>query len=143
MVQIRSKQTAMKELSYHFDAAYYLSENSDVRDHGVDPLSHFLSTGWREGRSPSCRFDVGYYLRVNQDVAVAGINPLVHYVCAGSGEGRLPIRPLNAQRQSLEAARPLSVRGKDWSGAADDTSALPGPVVLQALASALDPVWVL
>jgi len=44
-----------------FDAVYYLSANPDVRSTGADPLDHFLSSGWREGRDPNPRFSVGAY----------------------------------------------------------------------------------
>lgn len=36
-----------------FDAEFYLSRNEDVRVHGVDPLLHFLSHGYVEGRDPA------------------------------------------------------------------------------------------
>ena len=36
-----------------FDASYYLSHNPDVAQAGVDPLAHYLTTGWKEGRDPN------------------------------------------------------------------------------------------
>ena len=36
-----------------FDALYYLSRNPDVFHAGVDPLDHFNSFGWQEGRDPN------------------------------------------------------------------------------------------
>jgi GT2 family glycosyltransferase len=69
-----------------FDPGYYLFHNPDIRD--MDPLSHFIGHGWKEGRNPSQDFDTGYYLETNPDVKAAGTNPLVHYVRYGQKEGR-------------------------------------------------------
>jgi hypothetical protein len=120
-----------------FDADYYLATNPDVRSAGLDPLAHFLMTGWREGRNPSRSFDVGYYQRANPDVAAAGLNPLVHYGCSGATEGRLPCRPLHTLRSELERARALSTKVKDWAGAADHNPPLPRHVLTQQLAAAI------
>ena len=73
-----------------FDAAYYLANNGDVRAAGVDPLAHYLASGWREGRNPSALFDTRYYLAHNYDVAASGVNPLWHYQQSGWREGRDP-----------------------------------------------------
>ena len=126
-----------ESVSDHFDATYYLAANSDISENGLDALTHFLAFGWREGRNPSRQFDVAYYIRTNPDVAAAGINPLVHYIHEGAREGRSPRRPLDGLRRSLEAAQPAYISGRAWGGAADNSSALPGPIVFQALASAL------
>lgn len=74
-----------------FDPAYYLRNYSDVRDADVDPLAHFISNGWREGRNPGPFFDVHFYLSSNPDVAAAGVNPVAHYIQFGKKEGRQPI----------------------------------------------------
>ena len=57
---------------------------------GVDPVAHFNSFGWREGRDPSGFFDTSAYLDANPDVRAAGINPLDHYDQIGWREGRDP-----------------------------------------------------
>jgi hypothetical protein len=76
-------------LAAHFDVDFYLRANPDVREAGVDPLSHFLVDGWREGRDPSAEFNTSYYLHTNPDVRAADICPLLHYVNSGAAEGRL------------------------------------------------------
>ena len=55
---------------------------------GVDPLQHYLTYGWKEGRDPSANFDTKAYLAANPDVAAAGVNPLEHFLQYGAGEGR-------------------------------------------------------
>jgi len=71
-----------------FDAAFYLANNQDVAEAGVDPFQHFMALGWREGRDPNRRFSLAAYLELNPDIGAAGINPFAHYVVTGRGEGR-------------------------------------------------------
>lgn len=73
-----------------FDPAYYLARNPDVAAAGVDPLLHYFTYGWKEGRDPSAYFDTNYYLKQNLDVAAAGVNPLLHFEAYGWKEGRQP-----------------------------------------------------
>lgn len=80
----------MIDPSTGFDAAFYLRMNPDVAAAGVDPLQHYRSSGFREGRNPSALFDVAFYLSRNPDVAAAGIEPLAHYMAGGFREGRNP-----------------------------------------------------
>lgn len=72
----------------HFDVEFYLEQNQDVRAAGIDPLLHYLTAGWREGRNPSWRFDTNFYLDSYEDVRRAGVNPYFHYIVAGQQEGR-------------------------------------------------------
>ena len=71
-----------------FNADYYLANNADVRDQGIDPLKHYMLHGWRENRNPSALFSTSKYLFDNSDVAAARVNPLVHYLKSGQLEGR-------------------------------------------------------
>jgi hypothetical protein len=74
-----------------FDAAWYLRQNPDVRESGLDPLVHFCRYGWREGRRPNAYFNPIWYLDRNPDVRAAGTNPLLHYAQYGDREGRRPV----------------------------------------------------
>ncbi|MDE4915345.1 glycosyltransferase [Methylobacterium sp. 092160098-2] len=73
-----------------FDPAGYLVQNPDVAEAGIDPLTHYLTSGRAEGRPPSPLFDPVGYLAQNSDVAEAGIDPLTHYLTSGRAEGRPP-----------------------------------------------------
>ena len=81
-----------------FDATYYLAHNPDVAAAGVDPLAHFESNGWAEGRDPSAAFSDAKYLDAYADVKAAHIDPLLHYIQVGQAEGR--------QAFAVEAAAP-------------------------------------
>jgi hypothetical protein len=73
-----------------FDALFYLSQNPDVLQAGVDPLFHYNVVGFHEGRDPNAFFDTSGYLGANGDVRAAGINPLDHFHQFGWKEGRDP-----------------------------------------------------
>ncbi len=69
-----------------FDEEYYLSQLTEEID--IDPLTHYLEIGYKEGKNPSLKFDNNYYLNNNNDVFKAGVNPLLHYVTYGKRENR-------------------------------------------------------
>ena len=73
-----------------FDAEFYRSAYPDMRAAPVDPLTHYLTEGEAEGRSPNPVFLPAYYRRHAMALAPAGQNALAHY--AEEGE-RLGYRP--------------------------------------------------
>ena len=97
-------------LSSAFDADYYVSANPDVAAANVDPLDHFMTTGWREGRNPTLWFSVSHYLDFYPDVAEAGINPFLHYLLAGKSEGRTPRHDLGFRYDIIASLEPLERR---------------------------------
>lgn len=74
--------------SRFFDAAWYLKNNPDVKDSGMDPAEHYLRFGAAANRNPSPRFINEEYLSLHNDVRKSGINPLIHYERFGKREGR-------------------------------------------------------
>lgn len=90
-LQERGKALAMRRKvaqSGLFDADWYRQQYPDIAASRADPLTHFMLTGWREGRQPSPKFDVNYYRYAHPDVAQIRVNPLAHYVIFGRAEGR-------------------------------------------------------
>lgn len=77
-----------ERIAPHFDPVFYLKNNPDVAAAGIDPLHHFCTYGWREGRDPNAKFSVGFYTANNPDVANSGQNPFLHYLMSGEAEGR-------------------------------------------------------
>ncbi|TXM66902.1 hypothetical protein FV226_22760 [Methylobacterium sp. WL12] len=78
-----------------FNGADYLAANPDVAAQHVDPLQHYLTYGFQEGRAldpqgdrVSQGFNPSQYLQTNPDVAASGVNPLQHYLQYGAHEGR-------------------------------------------------------
>lgn len=77
-----------------FDKNFYLKSYQDVNHSHIDPLFHYLTIGWLQGRDPSKEFNTNFYLSEYKDVRESSINPLLHYIKFGSKEGRVtsPIR---------------------------------------------------
>jgi glycosyl transferase family 1 len=93
-----------------FDAAFYLASNVDVAKTGVDPLDHFLASGWREGRDPNPTFSVKDYLEAYPDIAAADLNPFVHFLSAGRAEGRTGRAELGFRYEIIKRLVPLGTR---------------------------------
>jgi hypothetical protein len=85
-----------------FDERYYLQQNGDVAEAGIDPLVHYMQYGWREGRDPSTTFSTNYYLGTNHDIKMAGVNPFSHYCQYGRLEQREGAPYYLAQAQDFE-----------------------------------------
>lgn len=94
-----------------FDVVYYLDRNPDVAAAGVDPLEHFVSTGFREGRWPSEAFDVSYYVR--KYLQGDARDPLTHYFDVGAAQGCLPSAPREEQSAANEI-RKFTRKGADF-----------------------------
>jgi hypothetical protein len=79
-------------ISDAFDAAFYLSRLSAEQRHSatLDPLGHYLSTGWKLGLAPHPWFDVNWYLRENPSLLAAGHEPFGHYLSEGWKRERHP-----------------------------------------------------
>ena len=99
----RAERDDRRLLGTEFDADFYRETNADLADH-PDPLTHFLGTGWREGRDPSAAFSTHFYLSGNPDVARLGVNPFLHYLRIGRAESR-ESRP-SAARRARPATEP-------------------------------------
>ncbi|MBU1378768.1 MAG: hypothetical protein KKE02_21000 [Alphaproteobacteria bacterium] len=80
-----------------FDGAFYLRTYPDVGQVGADPLDHFMTYGWREGRDPSPDFSVRTYLEAFPEVADSGVNPFIHWITNG--------RPRVVQTESPQGFR--------------------------------------
>lgn len=73
-----------------FDAAYYLKANPDVQANQIDPLWHYVSYGWKEGRNPSPFFNAAYYLENNPGISALKSNAFVHFIMYGQKKGFKP-----------------------------------------------------
>jgi hypothetical protein len=62
------------------DQAWYLATYLDIAAAAVDPVHHYLQSGWREGRDPRPDFSTRGYLTVHEEVARAEQNPFIHYL---------------------------------------------------------------
>lgn len=76
-----------------FDVDFYLKNNPDVVNSGIDPLLHYMNYGWREGRDPRPDFSTEFYINAHN---IGPINPLVHWVEIGK-KTKLPTQPQSAK----------------------------------------------
>lgn len=121
-----------------FDGAYYLDSNPDVAQAGFDPLEHFLTLGWREGRDPSARFSLADYLNAYPDVARLGVNPFLHYLAVGRDEGRSPLNRLGFRFGVISRLKPASERLARVARESAMVEARPAQILREALAEAGD-----
>ncbi|ETX26989.1 hypothetical protein [Roseivivax isoporae] len=83
-----TRQAEALEASELFDIRWYLEQNRDVAEAGMDPIDHYIRSGAFEGRDPGPSFRTLPYYLANPDVAEAGWPALVHYVLYGRTERR-------------------------------------------------------
>jgi hypothetical protein len=99
---VRRRTLAVIRRSELFDAAWYLAQNPDVAQLGVDPARHYMLHGWLEGRNPSPLFDGREYLSRHPELYGQGVNPLLHHLQVVLPEERLP--PLSRPWEAADAA---------------------------------------
>ena len=72
----------------YFSCDYYFTMRPDVAELGVNPLIHYLKSGFAEASYPHPLFDNGFYRSRYADVSNADIPPLLHYLTSGKQQGR-------------------------------------------------------
>lgn len=88
-----------------FDPIFYLETNPDVAAQGLNPLVHYLRTGWREARFPHILFDIPYYLSQFPDNRGGETEPILHFLSEGWQQGKKPspyFDPLEYVRQKSD-----------------------------------------
>lgn len=88
--------------SEYFSTAYYLVNNQDVRESGVNPLYHYICHGEKEGRAPNSFFSPSTYLALNPDLAEFDQTLLLHYQLFGRQEGRLYSDRINLPQAGID-----------------------------------------
>ena len=112
-IESETSNKAIATYDAAFDVEYYLETYPDIKKALLDPVNHYLTRGWREGRNPNKKFLTNYYLSTNPDVKNSGINPFLHYINHGRFEER-SIRPkfLNVEQINKGLSK---IESKDFS----------------------------
>lgn len=74
----------------YFDHKYYIENNTDIKESGLDPILHYIDYGWRENRDPSAIFKNNFYKMNYAHQIPPGGNPLYHYAIYGIRIGNKP-----------------------------------------------------
>jgi len=72
-----------------FDWQWYLKQNLSVKLSGQDPLTHYLTKGWKQGLAPSPDFDVAFYRKKYMEKSKKSC-PLTHFYLNGRYKGCVP-----------------------------------------------------
>ena len=70
-----------------FDAAYYLRQCPIVRDANLDPMLHYLISGYKSFFEPSAEISMRSYIAATPDVREVDCNPLLHFIDSGRAVG--------------------------------------------------------
>jgi hypothetical protein len=127
----RYADPAVARIAPYVDVAWYNGAYRDIAAAGMDPVQHYVTAGWREGRRPNLHFDPAWYIRRYRDIGDAGMEPLLHYVTDGFREGRQPVRPGDDMRAVFDATR-RAVAHVPASMAPEGATVL-GPLALRTL----------
>jgi hypothetical protein len=108
-----SRLAAHPLLPLVFDAEWYLARHPDVLNAGIGALDHFLSSGVREGRSPSPFVDLTFFAESLPHDRRDGPAALAHLLNVGLERG-IPTSPYvdlpwYAVQHGLDGAAPLEV----------------------------------
>jgi O-antigen biosynthesis protein len=90
--------------SLYFDSEWYLSTYKDVADSGMDPATHYLQYGAREGRDPGPFFSTRSYQSKYPQTAGDGQNPVLHSLAPSWWPARKP-RPEKPEEYLSNADR--------------------------------------
>src|ERR1039458_5260708 len=132
------------ERSGLFDPTFYNRTNPEVAAANIDPLTHYLELGAREGRNPSEEFDAAFYVAECRRLGVSPDNPLVHYILDGSIRGLKPRARLaqsvaspttKAHRRTMGGGKGSDRNAEAWSNRADQFDELARKYVEQAFSS--------
>lgn len=63
-----------------FDVDFYKKECIDVDFSCLDPIFHYITIGWKEGKNPNPNFNTASYANLSQKVLKDDENPFAHYI---------------------------------------------------------------
>lgn len=73
-----------------FNQEYYLLMNPDVVSAGINPLVHYLTNGFEDGRMPNAFFSPKYYMSLCPELQESHEEPLLHYLEHGWRKRLMP-----------------------------------------------------
>jgi hypothetical protein len=115
------------------DAGWYRRTYPEIAA-DADPIRHYLTAGWREGRDPNAWFATQWYLDRHPDLKQAEEPPLLHFVRQGASAGSRPhpdfdIAWYSRRYLGLDHPSHLALRHFVVIGEADGLAAAPPPQI--------------
>lgn len=86
----RHNETVLRRIASRFDEAFYVRACPAVTRLRLEPIRHFILSGWRRGMDPSPLFSTDAYRERYGDVAKRRINPFYHFLVTGEGRVATP-----------------------------------------------------
>lgn len=85
------------ELSGLVDEEWYLRNNPDVDAANANPLKHYCTQGWKEGRKPNFYFDANWFRAKYPHLLANGRDPLYDFITCGETENAWPSPHFNTE----------------------------------------------
>ncbi len=107
-----------------FNSKYYLNRDEALRNIAIDPLYHYMKTGFKEGRDPGPFFSLKHYYDQYPELEKNGVEPISHYIKKGYNE-RASTHPLLADyivKPSYFFGKPRLSRNKQQTKPLIDSS---------------------
>lgn len=95
-----------------FDYQFYLDNNPDIKQSGIDPQLHYYQFGESENRWPNNFFDPSFYRRTHKDVIEYNGSLFEHYIRFGAKEKR-QIRAVRNHSHSLRNGKTILLISHD------------------------------
>ena len=103
-LEVRCAKAVLRASGAFDEQGYAAARANRVVLRGTDPLTQFVTHGWRELRAPSLDFDLWWYWCEYLDPTREDVNPLLHYLLAGRQAGHLPVPPPAPSREPSRLA---------------------------------------
>jgi hypothetical protein len=103
-VELRCAKAVVRASGAFDEEGYAAARANRVVLRTSDPLTQFVTDGWRELRAPSLDFDLWWYWCEYLDPTREDVNPLLHYLLVGRRQGCHPVPPRPPQRQGERLA---------------------------------------
>ncbi len=98
-VEVRCAKAVIRASGAFDEEGYARARANRVVLRSADPLTQFVTDGWRELRAPSLDFDLWWYWSEYLDPAREDVDPLLHYLLVGRQAGHLPVPPPAPERE--------------------------------------------
>lgn len=82
-----------RRLDHVFDDEAYRADVPGLASAGIDPRTHYITFGWREGRDPSKHFSTARSLAAYPGAVEAGLCPLLYGLLHGGPDAEVGLAP--------------------------------------------------